>query len=604
MQETAADMGDKGTENNGDWYIVDEAECLDSLESLEELFENSTEGSNISNLIDDVDEVDEGPPLALYNQQITEECNKTIADLKRKYMKSPDRLVGELSPRLQAVEISPQRPGSKRRLFGQLAEDETQNINQQAQVVTAACSASNENGGETLNIELLNSNNRRNCILGRFKDKFGVSYSELTRQFRSNKTCTENWVIIVNRASDNALEASKVVLQGQCLYLQLITIDNMGLYLLQCKSAKNRDTIMNVFTGMLGVPEYVLLCDPPKTKSVPAALYFYQKGLSNISYVFGSTPDWIARLTLAGHSQAAQAESFQLSEMVQWALDNGYSEEHEIAYKYAVYAEEDANATAFLRSNQQVKYVRDCTQMVRLYRRHQMRSMTMSEWIQKCCTECTEEGNWKKIAAVLRYQSVNVVQFLTAVRLWLKGVPKKNCIVIYGNPDTGKSYFCFTLLKFLKGKVVSYMNRNSQFWLQPLQDCKIGYVDDCTYACWQYMDTNMRAALDGNHISMDAKHRAPTQIKLPPLLMSSNINIHKEPTLLYLQSRIVGFEFPNKMLLTDEGQPVYDITDADWKSFFIRLATQLDLCFQEEGDESERTDRAFRCTAGSTAESN
>ena len=114
-------MGDhsKGTKNNdsldkiSDWCLL-EAECVDSMDSLSELFEGDT-ASNISNLIEDLD-VEEGNSLALYNTQVTDECNRSIAELKRKFIASPVRSVADLSPSLQAVHISPQRQ-SKRRLF-------------------------------------------------------------------------------------------------------------------------------------------------------------------------------------------------------------------------------------------------------------------------------------------------------------------------------------------------------------------------------------------------------------------------------------------------------------------------------------------------------
>jgi len=85
-------MGDaKGTDNfdslegSSKWFIVDQAECVDSLESLEDLFEDSTNDSNISNLIDDGEILDQGNSLALYNTLETVECDTAIAAQKRKY---------------------------------------------------------------------------------------------------------------------------------------------------------------------------------------------------------------------------------------------------------------------------------------------------------------------------------------------------------------------------------------------------------------------------------------------------------------------------------------------------------------------------------------
>lgn len=596
----------KGTDNlceNASWYIIDSAECVDSLNDLEELFDTST-NSSISNLIDDVDVVDEGLPLDLFNQQITEECNAAIESLKRKFVGSPES-VAELSPRLQAVQITPRKgSSSKRKLFDDsgIVDDETAD-HDETQVVTQNSAPERENGA-SLNLDLLNASHKQAIVMAKFKEEFGVPFSELTRQFKSDKTCCDNWVLCIYRAAEEVIESSKVLLEQYCTFHQVYTMGVLALYLVSYKVSKSRETIKKLMSSMLNVNEWQITCEPPKIRSPAAALFFYQKNISGVSFTKGECPNWILRHTMVGHCLASAAEAFDLSEMIQWAWDHDYTEEPEIAYNYASIADIDSNAAAFLKSNQQYKYVRDCANMVKLYKRQAMKSMTISQWIQKCCTECDGEGNWRDIAGFLRYQGVNVVTFLIHMKTWLKNTPKKNCILIYGPSDSGKSYFCFSLLGFLRGKVVSYMNSRSQFWLQPLQDGKIGLIDDATYPCWEFIDIHMRTALDGNAMSIDAKHKAPVQIKLPPMLISSNVNIFKEPTLIHVQTRVIGIEFPNKMPLNPDGTPVYTINNCTWKSFFTKLARQLEITFEEEGDESERFDRAFRCTAGAAAEPN
>ena len=128
-------------------------------------------------------------------------------------------------------------------------------------------------------------------------------------------------------------------------------------------------------------------------------------------------------------------------------------------------------------------------------------------------------------------------------------------------------------------------------------DCKIALLDDATYPCWQYIDMNMRGALDGNVMCIDAKHRNPAQVKLPPLLITSNINVPKEEGLKYLHSRLMSFEFSQKIPFDSDGNPIYNFTDQVWKCFFKRLARQLDLEEENIQHESDRTDRPFRCTA-------
>lgn len=115
----------------------------------------------------------------------------------------------------------------------------------------------------------------------------------------------------------------------------------------------------------------------------------------------------------------------------------------------------------------------------------------------------------------------------------------------------------------------------------------------------------MRNALDGNPMCLDSKHKAPTQLKLPRMLITTNINVLKETTLLYLHSRVLCLEFSNKMPFNTDGSPLFPITDATWKCFFRKFGEQLDLTASEDegnGDSGD-LDRPFRCTARSDNES-
>jgi len=606
-------MGDpnKGTDiensninENDDWFIIREAECVDAnVNVLNDLFEESNSGSYVSNLIDD-DPVEQGNSLAFFNEQVSNDCDRALLDLKRKYLASPEKSVTDLtdlSPRLDAVHISPQRQ-IKKRLFEDsgIVQDEAANTNENVQVDGVRRHDENQSGSQI--VDFLKCSNFKALFLAKFKEIFGVSYNDLTRPFKSNKTCCNNWILALYKVSEDVIESSKIVLKQQCNYVQIIMYDIITLYLVEFKVSKSRDTIQKLFATTFSVDTMQIITDPPRSRSVAAALFFFTKRLNNCSYNYGDVPEWVSKHTMVHHQMAAAAETFELSTMIQWALDNNLTEEYEIAYGYAQLGNTDVNAAAFLKSNQQARYVKDCLHMVRLYRRYELKQMSMSQWIKKCCDECPKVGEWKVIAAFLRFQNINVVSFLTALRLFFKCLPKKNCLLFHGPPDTGKSYLAYSLITFLKGRVVSMMNRQSQFFLMPLQDCKIGFIDDCTYSAWQFIDINMRAALDGNYVSIDSKHKAPVQIKLPPLIVTSNHDVMGDLSLRYLHSRITSFNFPNKMPLDELGNPVYQINDDTWKSFFMKLALQLDLQFEED-DESGRFYCSLRESAGPDSES-
>lgn len=585
-------------EKDDSWYIVSEAECITDLNSLDNIFEESTDGSVISELIDDVDNASQGNSLAFYNSKVTADCNKAISELKRKYIKSPQQCVADLSPRLEAVKISVEGK-SKRRLFQDsgIEEDETANVSQvQADTQISVPAGADET------VDLLRCSNRKAVLYSKFKELYGVSFSELTRLFKSHKTCSSNWVVAVFNVTEEVLNGSKILLQKHVDFMQLIIVGLYALYLIEFKTAKSRETLTKMLQQLLNVEDYQILCDPPKLRSVPVALYFYKRSMSNISFKYGNFPDWLSNLVLLDHQVGSQ-ETFSLSDMVQWAFDHDYLDESQIAFNYAMAASENANAAAFLQSNNQAKYLKDCTIMVKHYKRYEMRQMSMSCWINRCCSSYNEESDWKHIAHFLRFQNVNFLEFLIAFKPFLKGTPKKNCMVIWGPPDTGKSLFCFSLLNFLKGKVISFMNSQSHFWLMPLIDGKIGLLDDATFACWQYMDVHLRNALDGNAVSIDLKHRQPVQLSLPPLLVSTNVDVMSEQSLKYLHSRVKCFNFPNKLPTTDSGASVYEITNASWACFFRKFANQLDISEDDEDGNSGDSNRPFQCTARCNIES-
>lgn len=576
-------------DNINDWCFITEADCIDDVDTLSELFEADTD-SDISNLIDDLDPVNQGNSLALYNEQVNEECETAIAALKRKFIASPDRSVENLSPRLQAVHISPQRL-IKRRLFEDSGIGEDETANSVTQVDSSAAIDSIDVSQE--NYSILHSANRKATLLTKFKSKYSVSFAEITRNFKSDKTCTPNWIIAVFAVSEEIIEASKITLQPHCEYMQIVPSDFSALYAIEFKNSKNRDTVSKLFNAVLGVHEHQLLLEPPRNRSPAAALYFYQKAIAKLGFKYGSFPQWILSQTSLSH-QFAAAETFKLSEMVQWAYDNDYIEESQIAYFYAQHADENSNAAAFLQSNQQYKYVKDCANMVKMYKRQELKNMSMGQWIRKCCLDVPDGDQWKIIAKYLRFQGVNFLSFLIALKQFFKCIPKRSCIVIYGAPDTGKSFFCFSLIKLLHGKIVSYMNKASHFWLTPLLDGKIGLLDDATHSCWSFLDMYMRNAFDGNYVSVDVKHKSLQQIKLPPMLITTNVDVPKEPTLMYLYSRLTCFEFPHKMPFDDAGNPLFNITTQCWAMFFRKFFNQLELT-DEDGDTAD-TDRPFCCT--------
>ncbi|ALP46947.1 E1 protein [Cervus elaphus papillomavirus 2] len=590
----------KGTD-----FLLTEADCSDGSEDAGD---NETSQSDVSDLIDN-SVCDQGNSRELFAKQQAAEFSSHIESVKRKLPLTSRKVLQEISSQCNTTPAR-HRPAKRRNLddsgyaednAAEVVEVENSHFDHGSEGYGSLPTSQRQKGRDKENRdykELLQTSNEKAGKLAKFKKAFDVSFTSLTRTFQSNKTCCSNWVAAVFGARDDVLEASKTLFQQHCDYFYLncktCSLGCLGLYLFQFKSGKSRDTVKKLVCSLLDVEDIQLLLEPPKIKSVPAAVFWWKSGLSANAFSWGPMPDWVAAQTLITHTQA-QETPFDLSVMVQWAYDHDLTDESKIAYYYARLATEEPNAAAFLRCNNQVKHVKECAQMTRYYKQAEMREMNMSQWIWKSIELIEDGGDWRNIVKFIRYQNINFVSFLTAFKDFLHGLPKRNCLTIYGAPNTGKSQFAMSLLKTLRGSVISYVNYKSHFWLQPLQNAKLAVLDDATGPTWTYFDTFLRNGLDGNPVSLDCKHRAPVQVSFPPLLITTNINVPSDEKYTYLHSRITFFEFPNPFPFNDDGSAVFALNELSWKSFFTRLWKTLGLTYPEEEDGEPPS--PFRCCA-------
>ncbi|AAZ39522.1 E1 protein [human papillomavirus 102] len=638
------DNGEFNTTTNGagGWFVVEaivDRTTGDQVSSDEDE-EGTDNGEDLVDFIERYPGDGQEVPLELFVQQTANDDAAAVQALKRKFVGSPASsscatwVDSELSPRLDAIKIDRRQEKARRRLFDQdsgygntqveagTLESQVPGDNGVAggQVAAQEMGEENREGGDgecepsvqvqqqqTQDkapelLELFKGSNVRAAILSKFKDLFGLSFYDLVRQFKSDKSICGDWVVCAFGVYYAVAEAVKTLIQPQCIYAHIqIQTSQWGmvvLLLVRFKCGKSRETVAKYMGTVLNVPEKHMLIEPPKIRSGPCALYWYRTAMGNACEVIGETPEWIVRQTVVGHAMGET--QFSLSVLVQWAYDNDIQDESDLAYEYAKLGNEDANAAAFLASNCQAKYIKDAMTMCRLYRRAEQARMSMAQWIVHRGRKVADTGDWKHIVKFLRYQRVEFITFISAFKLFLKGIPKKSCLVFYGPSDTGKSLFCMSLLQYLGGAVISFVNSSSHFWLSPLADAKIGLLDDATGQCWTYIDVYLRSILDGNPISIDRKHRTLTQLKCPPLMITTNVDPLADESLKYLRSRITVFKFMNKCPVTASGEPVYTLNNETWKSFFQRSWARLELHPEEEEEEEEDgiASRPFRCVPG------
>ncbi|QBR99475.1 E1 [Gull papillomavirus 1] len=439
--------------------------------------------------------------------------------------------------------------------------------------------------GAQLLQRILTAKNTRNTQLAIFKELYGPSYTDVTRTFKSDKTQSYEWVFVILGSASIAYEALRECLKTQTQFI-LCDVEpskQLGLFYCGFNASKNREGVRRCLKHFNVDVTNIPLCDPPNKRSITAALFFQR-----LMACHGEAPVWCRDLIATG--ELKNGEGFQLSKMVQWAMDHNICEEGQIAFGYAQLAETDANAQLWLSSNSQAKYVRDATIMVKHFNRGRLHATPMTEHIavrmREYVGEDDEEG-WKQIIVFLRYQHVPLNDFLQVLRYWLKGRPKKSTIAILGVPDSGKTMFTMSLMKFMDGRILNYANSKSHFWLQPLLECKAAAIDDVTFPCWDYINLYLRPALDGTSICIDCKHRAPVQAKCPPLILTSNYDPRdvtgageERYVYKYLFSRISFICF-NRVIPQVGGRPRFLVLPEHWRSFLLKYKAELDLDLEE-----------------------
>nr|Q705G8.1 RecName: Full=Replication protein E1; AltName: Full=ATP-dependent helicase E1 [Bos taurus papillomavirus 5]CAF05673.1 E1 protein [Epsilonpapillomavirus 1] len=607
-------MADKsGRLLGGCSFVLDEADCSDlEIDSDDESDkENVPNGQDMCNSFDaefiDNAPLAQGNTLALFQSQVAQAGKQKVNYLKRKLHLESSELGTVGRAVLQPVNHS--TPAAKRRLFEcSSSENEVSYAASPAAANTqvfrnqnsgsvggssgfgSQASVSQSQQNSNLHLQILKSKNSAACKLAVFKFVYAASFCDLTRPFKNDKTTNYQWVAAVFGVSEELFEASKQLLGRSCTYLHATCRahekGSVALLLLSFHVAKSRETVTNLLKNLLNLRAEHMMLQPPKLRGVTSAMFWYKMTLSPNTYTWGQLPRWIEQQILITEN-SSEVLKFDFSHMVQWALDNEMMDESSIAFHYAQMADHDSNARAWLGLSNQAKIVKDVCTMVHHYQRAIMRSMTMSAYVHKMCERVNVTGSWLVIMQFLKFHGIEPIRFVNALRPWLQGVPKKNCLAFIGPPDTGKSLFTNSLMSFLKGKVLNFANSASHFWLAPLTEAKVALIDDATHACLKYCDTYLRNFFDGYSVCIDRKHKNAVQIKAPPMLLTSNIDIQAEEKYSYLKSRVTCFYFNDKCPLNEDGKPLFQITDPDWKSFFERLWQRLELSDQEEEEEGD-----------------
>lgn len=257
-------MDSEGTDEEGagctGWFYVEavvDKKTGDNISDDEDENTNDT-GSDIIDFIDTNNSIcsqaEHETARALFQVQETQAHKEAVQTLKRKFLGSPrSSPLGDITNQTtqsnrQQQTTQANHPHGKRRLLDSYPDSGYGNT--QVETVEATLQVDGQNGGsqhsmcsgggssdrstdidletnENTNVELnsvcavLKCSNAKAMFMAKFKEVYGISYNELVRVFKSDRTCCTDWVCALFGVSPMVAENLKTLIQPFCIYYHI-----------------------------------------------------------------------------------------------------------------------------------------------------------------------------------------------------------------------------------------------------------------------------------------------------------------------------------------------------------------------------------------------
>lgn len=419
-------------------------------------------------------------------------------------------------------------------------------------------------------------------VLLRDLETEGIQFRNWTRQIKSDLTQIDCWFIAglehephpKGKAILQALENRQILIKTKfCTDFFLFCIEYV-------EGRRSRAGIKKMCEN---VSLQCVLIEAPNNRStnianlVKISLRDHKEGQEQMK--------WIKAIILD-----PMENKFDLSTMVQWAITNKIYTQAEITYNYVLLAGTgDNNAKNWLASTSQVKYAKDCSTQVKLINTGELICTPTKDVVSQQCADLIRkhpEADPGKVNLWCYLQDINIFDLQTALKHVIRGTMKKSVICFSGVQNSGKSTFVNYILQLFKGRFISFTPTPSSFWLQPAVGLKLVAVDDVPFDFWAYADSHLRPAFDGTQITIDIKYQAPHTGRLPPMLITTNLDIPKDERMKYLLNRIKFFDCPKSLLDSNRlAQFAFGVEDlAAWFKFWKE---NLDLEFEDTDTEDD-----------------
>lgn len=125
---------------------------------------------------------------------------------------------------------------------------------------------------------------------------------------------------------------------------------------------------------------------------------------------------------------------------------------------------------------------------------------------------------------------------------------KKNCLVLYGAPDCGKSYLVYSLgCLMMNVGMVTLMNKNNMFWGSDLVNRKLIICDEFNYDPITFTE-ELKKLFSGEKLDVSAKYKdSQTVLKTPIIIMSNSGGVLPRTPVFQARVNWIQFQIASEM---------------------------------------------------------
>ncbi|QYW06010.1 E1 protein [Papillomaviridae sp. Haddock_c145] len=397
-------------------------------------------------------------------------------------------------------------------------------------------------------------------------------WNNIVKEMKSPKTMQKKWCIFFQKPVSPSGTVTHVpaeaILCQDSDRIRAASTETSCFYMLEYTKGQRSIAGLLKLLKSVGVTE--CLFGVPLFKNAPARKWFKDR-----TTALSSGTD-VSFLGDDKDEECTETIGFQMDQMINFCVETQPKSVEVLMFKYTQEAiDGEPNAMIWHKSTGALTWAKNAFALWKGTRMGEISSMSLDAYINACIKK-HEGGNADHVSEILTFQGVDETKWLHALKLWLRGIIKKNVIIFYGPGSTGKSLTCDALMCFLGGSFLTW-HRDNQFWLSGAIGSRYCAVDDITSSAWTDIDSKHRRHFDGGLVTVNKKFCEPTTIKFPPLCVTTNCDLRAgSEKWEFLLNRLTWFDFPNSLEGPD-GLATIVVTASDFARYFDRHRLTLNI---------------------------